>query len=118
MRPNITQTSEYHINLNDAYPGSPLFDPECFCNSIERANLYIWSYQFDGGPPLTIGFPIPNNFAQATFQRRVQSRFWTRVPVSERHPSGYVPAIATLVSWPWRSHAGFVAETVYGGKVA
>jgi endo-alpha-N-acetylgalactosaminidase len=41
---------EYHINLNDAYPDHPFFDPSVLQFNRE-GKPYVWSYQFDGGPP-------------------------------------------------------------------
>jgi hypothetical protein len=103
---------EYHINLNDAYPASPLFDPSVLQFNRE-GKPYVWSYQFDGGPP---DYRISNTkqFRSGYFQRRVQS-FLDTVPVSEGIRLDTFRNCDISVG-PGED-IGFVSETVYGGKI-
>jgi hypothetical protein len=103
---------EYHINLNDAYPASPLFDPSVLQFNRE-GKPYVWSYQFDGAPP---DYRISNTkqFRSGYFQRRVQS-FLDTVPVSEGIRLDTFRNCDT--SFGPGEDIGFVSETVYGGKI-
>jgi hypothetical protein len=103
---------EYHINLNDAYPGSPLFDPSVLQFNRE-GKPYVWSYQFDGAPP---DYRISNTkqFRSGYFQRRVQS-FLDTVPVSEGIRLDTFRNCDISVG-PGED-IGFVSETVYGAKI-
>jgi hypothetical protein len=103
---------EYHINLNDAYPASPLFDPSVLQFNRE-GKPYVWSYQFDGGPP---DYRISNTkqFRSGYFQRRVQS-FLDTVPVSEGIRLDTFRNCDISVG-PGED-IGIVSETVYGGKI-
>jgi len=103
---------EYHINLNDAYPASPLFDPRVLQFNRE-GKPYVWSYQFDGAPP---DYRISNTkqFRSGYFQRRIQS-FLDTVPVSEGIRLDTFRNCDISVG-PGED-IGFVSETVYGGKI-
>jgi hypothetical protein len=103
---------EYHINLNDAYPDSPLFDPSVLQFNRE-GKPYVWSYQFDGAPP---DYRISNTkqFRSGYFQRRVQA-FLDTVPVSEGIRLDTFRNCDISVG-PGED-IGFVSETVYGEKI-
>ena len=103
---------EYHINLNDAYPDSPLFDPSVLQFNRE-GKPYVWSYQFDGAPP---DYRISNTkqFRSGYFQRRIQS-FLDTVPVSEGIRLDTFRNCDISVG-PGED-IGFVSETVYGAKI-
>jgi hypothetical protein len=103
---------EYHINLNDAYPDSPLFDPSVLQFNRE-GKPYVWSYQFDGAPP---DYRISNTkqFRSGYFQRRIQA-FLDTVPVSEGIRLDTFRNCDISVG-PGED-IGFVSETVYGGKI-
>jgi hypothetical protein len=103
---------EYHINLNDAYPDNPLFDPSVLQFNPE-GKPYIWSYQFDGAPP---DYRISNTkqFRSGYFQRRIQS-FLGTVPVSEGIRLDTFRNCDISVG-PGED-IGFVSETVYGSKI-
>ena len=103
---------EYHINLNDAYPDSPLFDPSVLQFNRE-GKPYVWSHQFEGAPP---DYRISNTkqFRSGYFQRRIQS-FMDTVPVSEGIRLDTFRNCDT--SFGPGEDIGFVSETVYGGKI-
>src|ERR1700733_5224238 len=103
---------EYHINLNDAYPDNPLFDPSVLQFNRE-GKPYVWSHQFDGGPP---DYRISNTkqFRSGYFQRRLQS-FLDTVPVSEGIRLDTFRNCDISVG-PGED-IGIVSETVYGAKI-
>jgi hypothetical protein len=103
---------EYHINLDDAYPNNPSFDPSVLQFNRE-GKPYVWSYQFDGGPP---DYRISNTkqFRSGYFQRRAQS-FLDTVPVSE---GVRLDTFRTCdISVGPGEDIGIVSETVYGAKI-
>ena len=103
---------EYHINVDDAYPDNPFFDPSVLQFNRE-GKPYVWSHQFDGGPP---DYRISNTkqFRSGYFQRRLQS-FLDTVPVSEG------VRLDTFrncdISVGPGEDIGIVSETVYGAKI-
>ena len=103
---------EYHINVNDAYPDNPSSDPNVLQFNRE-GKPYVWSYQFDGGPP---DYRISNTkqFRSGYFQRRVES-FLDTVPV----PEGVrLDTFRTCdISVGPGEDIGIVSETVYGAKI-
>ena len=103
---------EYHINLNDAYPDNPFFDPSVLQFNRE-GKPYVWSYQFDGAPP---DYRISNTkqFRSGYFQRRMKS-FLDTVPVSEGIRLDTFRNCDISVG-PGED-IGFVSETVYGAKI-
>jgi hypothetical protein len=103
---------EYHINLNDAYPDNPFFDPSVLQFNRE-GKPYVWSYQFDGAPP---DYRISNTkqFRSGYFQRRIQSLLDT-VPVSEGIRLDTFRNCDISVG-PGED-IGIVSETVYGAKI-
>ncbi|MHB8216261.1 MAG: endo-alpha-N-acetylgalactosaminidase family protein [Candidatus Sulfotelmatobacter sp.] len=103
---------EYHINLNDAYPDNPFFDPSVLQFNRE-GKPYVWSYQFEGGPP---DYRISNTkqFRSGYFQRRTQS-FLDTVPVSEGIRLDTFRNCDISVG-PGED-IGIVSETVYGAKI-
>jgi hypothetical protein len=103
---------EYHINLNDAYPGSPLFDPSVLQFNRE-GKPYVWSYQFEGGPP-DYRISDTKQFRSGYFQRRVTA-FLDTVPVSEGIRLDTFRNCDISVG-PGED-IGTVSETVYGAKI-
>ena len=103
---------EYHINLNDAYPDNPLFDPSVLQFNRE-GKPYVWSHQFDGAPP---DYRISNTkqFRSGYFQHRMKS-FLDTVPVSEGIRLDTFRNCDISVG-PGED-IGFVSETVYGAKM-
>jgi hypothetical protein len=103
---------EYHINLNDAYPDHPSFDPSVLQFNRE-GKPYVWSYQFDGGPP---DYRISNTkqFRSGYFQRRIQSLL-DLIPVSEGIRLDTFRNCDISVG-PGED-IGIVSETVYGAKI-
>ena len=103
---------EYHINLDDAYPNNPLFDPSVLQFNRE-GKPYVWSYQFDGGPP-DYRISLTKQFRSGYFQHRIES-FLHTVPVS-----GGV-RLDTFrncdISVGPGEDIGMVSETVYGAKI-
>jgi len=103
---------EYHINVDDAYPDHPLFDPSVLQFNRE-GKPYVWSQQFEGGPP---DYRISNTkqFRSGYFQRRLQL-FLDTVPVSE---GIRLDTFRTCdISVGPGEDIGIVSETVYGGKI-
>ena len=103
---------EYHINLNDSYPGRPLFDPTVLQFNRE-GKPYVWSHQFEGGPP---DYRISNTkqFRSGYFERRVTALLDT-VPVSE---GIRLDTFRTCdISVGPGEDIGIASETVYGGKI-
>jgi hypothetical protein len=103
---------EYHINLDDAYPDNPFFDPSVLQFNRE-GKPYVWSYQFDGGPP-DYRISLTKQFRSGYFQRRVQSLLDT-VPVSEGIRLDTFRNCDISVG-PGED-IGIVSETVYGAKI-
>jgi hypothetical protein len=103
---------EYHINVNDAYPDRPFFDPSVLQFNRE-GKPYVWSYQFDGGPP---DYRISNTkqFRSGYFQLRIKSLLDT-VPVSEGIRLDTFRNCDISVG-PGED-IGIVSETVYGAKI-
>lgn len=103
---------EYHINLDDAYPNNPLFDPSVLQFNRE-GKPYAWSYQFDGGPP-DYRISLTKQFRSGYFQRRMKS-FFDTVSVS-----GGI-RLDTFrncdISVGPGEDIGIVSETVYGAKI-
>lgn len=103
---------EYHINVDDAYPDHPFFDPSVLQFNRE-GKPYVWSHQFEGGPP---DYRISNTkqFRSGYFQRRAQS-FLDTVPVSEGIRLDTFRNCDISVG-PGED-IGIVSETVYGAKI-
>src|ERR1700678_1444586 len=103
---------EYHINLNDAYPDNPFFDPSVLQFNRD-GKPYVWSYQFDGAPP---DYRISNTkqFRSGYFQRRIKS-FLDTVPVSEGIRLDTFRNCDISVG-PGED-IGIVSEAVYGAKI-
>jgi len=103
---------EYHINLDDAYPDSPLFDPSVLQFNRE-GKPYVWSHQFEGSPP-DYRISQTKQFRSGYFQRRVTA-FLDMVPVSEGI------RLDTFrncdISLGPGEDIGIVSETVYGAKI-
>jgi hypothetical protein len=103
---------EYHINLDDAYPDSPLFDPSVLQFNRE-GKPYVWSHQFEGSPP-DYRISLTKQFRSGYFQRRVTA-FLDMVPVSEGI------RLDTFrncdISLGPGEDIGIVSETVYGAKI-
>ena len=105
-------TIVYHINVNDAYQRSPLFD-----RSVLQLNRdgepYIWSFQFKGAPP---DYRISNTkqFLSGYFQKRVQAML-DLVPVKD------VIQLDTFrnsdISFGPGEDIGIAAESTYGAKI-
>jgi hypothetical protein len=103
---------EYHINLDDAYPGNPFFDPSVL--QFDRdGKPYVWSYQFDGGPP-DYRISLTKQFRSGYFQRRIRSLL-DIVPVSEGIRLDTFRNCDISVG-PGED-IGIVSETVYGAKI-
>ena len=103
---------EYHINLDDAYPDNPSFDPNVLQFNRE-GKPYVWSYQFDGGPP-DYRISLTKQFRSGYFQRRIES-FVDTVPVSEGIRLDTFRNCDISVG-PGED-IGTVSETVYGAKI-
>ena len=103
---------EYHINVDDAYPDRPFFDPSVLQFNRE-GKPYVWSHQFEGGPP---DYRISNTkqFRSGYFQRRMQA-FLDTVPVSEGIRLDTFRNCDISVG-PGED-IGIVSETVYGAKI-
>jgi len=103
---------EYHINVDDAYPDRPFFDPSVLQFNRE-GKPYVWSHQFEGGPP---DYRISNTkqFRSGYFQRRAQS-FLDTVAVSEGIRLDTFRNCDISVG-PGED-IGIVSETVYGAKI-
>jgi hypothetical protein len=103
---------EYHINVDDAYPDRPFFDPSVLQFNRE-GKPYVWSHQFEGGPP---DYRISNTkqWRSGYFQRRMQA-FLDTVPVSEGIRLDTFRNCDISVG-PGED-IGIVSETVYGGKI-
>jgi len=103
---------EYHINVDDAYPDHPFFDPSVLQFNRE-GKPYVWSHQFEGGPP---DYRISNTkqFRSGYFQRRAQSLLDT-VPISEGIRLDTFRNCDISVG-PGED-IGIVSETVYGAKI-
>jgi len=103
---------EFHINLDDAYPGRPFFDPSVLQFNRE-GKPYVWSYQFDGGPP-DYRISLTKQFRSGYFQQRIASLLDT-VPVAE---GIRLDTFRTCdISVGPGEDIGIVSETVYGGKI-
>lgn len=105
-------TIVYHINLDDAYQRSPLFDPSVL--QFNRGGRpYIWSFQFKDGPP-DYRISHTKQFRSGYFQKRAQSLL-DLVPVKE------VIQLDTFrntdISFGPGEDIGIVAETTYGAKI-
>jgi hypothetical protein len=105
-------TIVYHINVNDAYQRSPLFDRSAL--QLNRdGEPYIWSFQFKGAPP---DYRISNTkqFISGYFQKRVQAML-DLVPVKD------VIQLDTFrnsdISFGPGESIGIVAESTYGVKI-
>jgi hypothetical protein len=103
---------EYHINLDDAYPGNPFFDPSVLQFNRD-GKPYVWSYQFDGGPP-DYRISLTKQFRSGYFQRRIRSLLEI-VPVSEGIRLDTFRNCDISVG-PGED-IGIVSETVYGAKI-
>ena len=103
---------EYQINLDDAYPDNPLFDPSVL-QSNREGKPYVWSYQFEGGPP-DYRISLTKQFRSGYFQRRMKS-FLDTVPVSEGIRLDTFRNCDISVG-PGED-IGIVSETAYGGKI-
>ena len=103
---------EYHINLDDAYPGRPFFDTSVLQFNRE-GQPYVWSYQFEGGPP-DYRISDTKQFRSGYFQRRVGA-FLNAVPVAEGI------RLDTFrncdISLGPGEDIGIVSETVYGARI-
>jgi hypothetical protein len=103
---------EYHINLDDSYPGRPFFDPSVLQFNRD-GKPYVWSYQFEGGPP-DYRISDTKQFRSGYFQRRMKA-FFDTVPVKE------AIRLDTFrncdISLGPGEDIGIVSETVYGGKI-
>ena len=103
---------EYHINVNDAYPDNPSFDPSVLQFNRE-GKPYVWSHQFDGGPP-DYRISDTKQFRSGNFQQRAQ-KFLDTVPA----PEGIrLDTFRTSdISVGPGEDIGIVSETVYGAKI-
>jgi len=103
---------EYHINVDDAYPDRPFFDTSVLQFNRE-GKPYVWSHQFEGGPP---DYRISNTkqWRSGYFQRRMKA-FLDTVPVSEGIRLDTFRNCDISVG-PGED-IGIVSETVYGGKI-
>ncbi len=103
---------EYHINVDDAYPDRPFFDTIVLQFNRE-GKPYVWSHQFEGGPP---DYRISNTkqWRSGYFQRRMKA-FLDTVPVSEGIRLDTFRNCDISVG-PGED-IGIVSETVYGGKI-
>ena len=103
---------EYHINVNDAYPDNPSFDPSVLQFNRE-GKPYVWSHQFDGGPP-DYRISDTKQFRSGNFQQRAQ-QFLDTVPA----PEGIrLDTFRTSdISVGPGEDIGIVSETVYGAKI-
>jgi len=103
---------EFHINLDDAYPDRPFFDPSVLQFNRE-GKPYVWSHQFEGGPP-DYRISLTKQFRSGYFQKRVESLLNT-VPVKE---GIRLDTFRTCdISVGPGEDIGIVSETVYGGKI-
>jgi hypothetical protein len=103
---------EYHINLDDAYPENPFFDPSVLQFNRE-GKPYVWSHQFEGGPP-DYRISLTKQFRSGYFERRIESLLDT-VPVSEGIRLDTFRNCDISVG-PGED-IGIVSETVYGAKI-
>jgi hypothetical protein len=105
-------TIMYHINVNDAYQRSPLFDRSVLQLNRE-GQPYIWSFQFKDGPP-DYRISDTKQFRSGYFQKRVQALL-DLVPV--RDAIQLDTFRNTDISFGPGENIGIVAETTYGGKI-
>jgi len=103
---------EYHINLDDAYPDRPFFDPSVLQFNRE-GKPYVWSHQFEGGPP-DYRISDTKQFRSGYFQKRIKA-FLDTVPVSEGIRLDTFRNCDISVG-PGED-IGIVSETVYGAKI-
>ena len=102
----------YHINLDDAYPNHPLFDPSVLQLNRE-GKPFVWCIPFDGAAP-DYRISDTKQFRSGYFQRRVQAMLET-VPVKETIQLDTFQN--TDISVGPDENIGIVAETTYGGKI-
>jgi hypothetical protein len=105
-------TIVYHINVNDAYQRSPLFDRSVL-QLNRQGEPYIWCFQFEDGPP-DYRISDTKQFRSGYFQKRVQAML-DLVPVKD------AIQLDTFrnsdISFGPGENIGIVAETTYGTKI-
>jgi hypothetical protein len=105
-------TITYHINVNDAYQRSPLFDRSVL-QFNRQGEPYIWSFQFKDGPP-DYRISDTKQFRSGYFQKRVQAML-DLVPV--KNAIQLDTFRNTDISFGPGENIGIVAESTYGAKI-
>jgi hypothetical protein len=105
-------TIVYHINVNDAYQRSPLFDRSVL-QFNRQGEPYIWSFQFKDGPP-DYRISDTKQFRSGYFQKRVQAML-DLVPVQDAIQLDTFRN--TDISFGPGENIGIVAESTYGAKI-